>query len=130
MFSDESTFRIVNSRGAKARRPKTISQYKHRYTIPTVRYSASVMVWACFNSSQGSGGLYFLLKNQTMNGERYLKVLQHQLLPFTKIHKSTWFLQDGASCHTSNLVMGRLKEMKKEFQVMDWLGNSPDLNPI
>jgi transposase len=88
------------------------------------------MVWACFNSSQGSGGLYFLKKNQTMNGERYLKVLQHQLLPFTKIHKSTWFLQDGASCHTSNLVMGRLKEMKKEFQVMDWLGNSPDLNPI
>jgi hypothetical protein len=47
-----------------------------------------------------------------------------------KIHKSTWFLQDGALCHTSKLVMGRLKKMKKEFQVMDWPNNSPDLNPI
>jgi hypothetical protein len=61
-----------------------------------------------------------------MNGERYLNVLQHHLLPCMKIHKSTWFLQDGTLCHTSKLVMGRLKE----FQVMDWPGNSPDLNPI
>jgi transposase len=130
MFSDESTFRIVNARGAKVRRPKTVSRYKHRYTIPTVKHSASVMVWACFSGSKGRGGLYFLPKNTTMNGERYLKVLKHHLLPFMKIHKSTWFLQDGAPCHTSKLVMGKLKEMKKQFQVMDWPGNSPDLNPI
>jgi transposase len=47
-----------------------------------------------------------------------------------KIHKSTWFLQDGAPCHTSKLLMGRLKETKKEFQVMDWPSYSPDLNLI
>ncbi len=46
-----------------------------------------------------------------------------------KIHKCSWFLPDGAPCHTSKVVMGRLKEMK-EFQVMYWRGNSPDLNPI
>jgi transposase len=130
MFSDESTFRIVNSRGAKVRRPKTVSRYKHQYTIPTVKHSASVMVWACFSGSKERGGLYFLPKNTTMNGERYLKVLKHHLLPFMKIPKSSWFLQDGAPCHTSKLVMGRLKEMKEEFQVMDWTGNSPDLNLI
>jgi hypothetical protein len=44
MFSDESTFRIVNSRGAKVQRPKTVSRYKHQYTIPMVKHSASVMV--------------------------------------------------------------------------------------
>jgi hypothetical protein len=129
MFLDESTFRIVNSRGAKVRRPKTVSRYKHQYTITTVKHSASVMVWACFSGSKGRGGLYFLPKNTMMNGERYLKVLKHHLLPFMKIPKSSWFLQDGAPCHTSKLVMGRLKEMK-EFQVMDWTGNSPDLNLI
>jgi hypothetical protein len=26
--------------------------------------------------------------------------------------------------------MGKLKQMKKEFQVMDWSGNLPDLNPL
>jgi hypothetical protein len=60
MFSDESTYRIVNSRGAKVRRPKTVSWYKHQYTIPKVKQSASVMVWACFGGSQEMGGLFFL----------------------------------------------------------------------
>ncbi len=106
MFSDESTFRIVNSRGAKVQRPKTVSRYKHQYTIPMVKHSASVMVWACFGGSHRIGGLYFLPINQRMNGDRYLKVLQHHLLPLMKIHKSTWFLQDGAPCHSSKLLMG------------------------
>jgi hypothetical protein len=37
-------------------------------------------------------------------------------------------LQDGAPCHTSRKVMALLKE--KKISVMDWPGNSPDLNPI
>jgi hypothetical protein len=109
MFFDKSTFRIVNSRGDKVLRPKTVSRYKHQYTIPTVKHFASVMVWACFDGSQGMGGLNFLPINQTMTEDRYLKVLQYHLLPFMKIHKSTWFLQDGAPCHSSKLVMVRLK---------------------
>jgi hypothetical protein len=95
-----------------------------------MKYSASVMVWGCFSGNRGRRGLYFLPKNATMNDKRYLKVVQHHLLPFMKVHKSTWFLQDGAPCHTFKLMEGRLKEMKKEFQMMDWPGNSPDLNPI
>jgi transposase len=130
MYSDESTFRLVNSRGAKVRRPSTVSRYKHRYTIPTVKHSASVMVWGCFSGSKGRGGLYFLPQNTTMNGQRYKNVLENHLLPFMRIHGSSWFLQDGAPCHKSKLVMGKLKEMEREFRVMDWPGNSPDLNPI
>jgi hypothetical protein len=37
MFSNESTFRFVNSRRVKVRRPKIVSWNKHRYTIPTVK---------------------------------------------------------------------------------------------
>jgi Transposase len=70
MFSDESTFRIINSRGARVRRQSSISRYRHRYTIATVKHSASVMVWGYFSGKVGRGGLYFLPKNTTMNGVR------------------------------------------------------------
>jgi transposase len=43
-------------------------------------------------------------------------------------HQATHFLQGGAPCHTSKKVMAFLKEAK--IPVMDWLGNSPDLNRI
>jgi hypothetical protein len=110
MFSDESAFRLVNSRGIKVRRISGISRYKQQY-IPTVKHSASVMVWGCFSGKRRRGGLYFLPKNCTMNGERYKTVLENHLLPFMRIHGAKFFLQEGAPCHTSKLVMKRLKEI-------------------
>jgi transposase len=41
---------------------------------------------------------------------------------------ATKFLQDGAPCHTAKKVKAFLKE--NNVSVMDWPGNSPDLNPI
>ena len=128
MFSDESTFRIVNPRSVTVRRPKTMSRYLQRYTVATVKHSASVMVWGCFSGKKGRGGLYFLPTNQTMNGQRYKEVLDSHLLPFMRIHNCRFFLQDGAPCHKSKVVMESLK--KEKFTIIDWPGNSPDLNPI
>jgi hypothetical protein len=65
-----------------------------------------------------------------MNGRRYITVLEQHLLPFMRIHCCSWFLQDGAPCHKAKVVMAKLREMEDEFHVMDWPGNSPDLNPI
>lgn len=130
MFSDEALFRVVNSRGRMVRRPSTVCRYKQRYVVATVKHSPGLMVWGCFSAKKGRGGLFFLPPKTTMNGEKYKKVLEHHLLPFMRIHKCKWFLQDGAPCHKSRLVMNRLKEMENEFNVMDWPGNSPDLNPI
>jgi hypothetical protein len=129
MFSDESTFRIINSRSTKVQRPSTVSCYKQRYTVTTVKHSPSVMVWGCFSGQKGRGGLYFLPKNCTKNGERYKEVLDDHLIPFMRLHKSNYFLQGGAPCHQSKKVMDHLKEFKKEFGILDW-GGSPDLNPI
>jgi hypothetical protein len=53
MFSDESTFRLVNSRGMKVPRPSVLNRYKQRFTVPTVKHSASVMVWGCFSGTNG-----------------------------------------------------------------------------
>ncbi len=67
MFSDESTFHLVNSSGTKVRRARGISRYKQRYTIPIMKHRASVMVWGCFSRKKGRGVLYFLPKNCVMN---------------------------------------------------------------
>ncbi len=65
-----------------------------------------------------------------INGCRYMTVLKQHLLPLMRIHRCTWFLQDGTPCHKAEVVMAKLQEMEKEFHVMDWPGNMPDLNPI
>jgi hypothetical protein len=130
MYSDESTFSLVNSRSVMVRRGKQMNRYKHRFVVKTVKHAASVMVWACFSGKKGRGGLYFLPKNCTMNGERYKQVLADHLIPFMRIHKTAYFLQDGAPCHKSKVVMTFLKQSQEEFSIIDWPGNSPDLNPI
>jgi transposase len=63
-----------------------------------------------------------------MRAENYETVLKDHLLPFMAIHQSTHFLQDGAPFHGSKRIKAFLSE--QNFQVMDWPGNSPDLNPI
>ena len=44
------------------------------------------------------------------------------------IHKCKIFMQNGAPCHRSKIVTQFLKS--KKIQILDWPGNSPDLNPI
>jgi hypothetical protein len=85
------------------------------------------MVWGCF-SAAGRGALYFLPKNFTMNSDTYEKVLEDHLIPFMQIYGTTQFLQDGVPCHASKWIKKFLVD--KAFEVIDWPGNSPDLNPI
>lgn len=128
MFSDESTFRMVSLAKVKVRRPVTVSRYLQKYVNQTVKHSPSVMVWGCFSGKGGRGSLYFLPPKATMNGDRYMEVLREKLFPWMEMHRVDKFLQDGAPCHKSKKVMALLKE--QPFKVLDWPGNSPDLNPI
>ncbi len=128
MFSEESTFRTLRMVSWTVRRPIGSYRYSSRYTVKTMKHPAGVMVWACFINDVGRGGLYFLPQKLMMNGDRYLDVLKNHLLPFMEIHKATHFLQDGAYATKSKKIIYFLKENK--LQVIDWPGNSPDLNPI
>jgi len=130
MFSDEAKFDTVNSRSVTVRRSKSMNRYADKYVVKTVKHSPSVMMWACFSGRSGRGGMYALPQNTTMNGEKYKIVLEDHLIPFMKATKTPYFLQDGAPCHKSKVVMNHLKQYEKEFTIMDWPGNSPDLNPI
>lgn len=127
MWSDESTFRVLTSHRVQVRRPSG-TRYDSAYTVKTVKHSPSVMVWGCFSGKAGRGGLFFLPRNVTMNGERYMSVLDDHLLSFYEIHGTSIFMQDGAPCHTSKKVLAFLKS--KKVKVLEWPGNSPDLNPI
>ena len=130
MFSDESTFRLINPRAQRVRRSLSMNRYLSKYTVKTVKHPPSVMVWACFSGKRGRGSIYFLPPNCTMNSDRYKQVLEEKLFPWMAIHEAKIFLQDGAPCHTSKKSMALLKTKEKDLTVMEWPGNSPDLNPI
>lgn len=128
MFSDESTFRLVRGGVVHVRRPAGSNRFASKYCSSTVKHSASVMVWGCFSGLLGRGSIWFLPKGETMNSTNYLKCLEEKLIPFMEIHGTTKFLQDGAPSHKAKRVMDYLKT--KKIELVDWPGNSPDLNPI
>ena len=86
------------------------------------------MVWGAISGIHGRGGLYFLPRNVTMRGSNSLEVLNNHLLPFRGIHQPTHFMHDGAPAHKTKFVTKWLRE--KDIPVLEWPGNSPDLNPI
>lgn len=127
LFSDESTFLTFRSCPKKVRRPIGSNRMDPRYTQKTMKHPPSVMVWGCF-SFQGRGNLYFLPKNETMNGTRYLAILEEKLPVVMTIHETVTFMHDGAPCHRAKKVSKWLAD--NNFDILDWPGNSPDLNPI
>ena len=128
MFSDEGTFRLIRGQSRLVRRPRGVSRYDARFTVKTVKHPDSVMVWGSFSGSRGRGGLYFLPKNVTMKGSNYLEVLKEHMLPFWRIHESNHFMHDGAPAHKTKIVSKWLESL--HIKIIDWPGNSPDLNPI
>jgi hypothetical protein len=60
-------------------------RYKSKFTIPTVKHVAGVMVWGCYSGKVDRGSLYILPKNKTMNGDRCKLVMEENLIPFNNI---------------------------------------------
>ena len=93
MFCNESTSQLV-LRGYKlVRRPSGVSRYDSWYIIKTVKHPKSVIVWGDFNGDKGRGDLYLFPKNVTMRGDSYLRVLDHNMLPFWDIRRCNHFMQ-------------------------------------
>jgi hypothetical protein len=127
MFSDESQMQQFYSYTPYVRRP-TGHRYCARYTVPKVKHSPSIMIWACI-SARGPGALYFVPPGTTINGAAYRQILEDHLPQQLQAHNCVLFQQDGAPSHTSKLVKNWLN-VQGITCLEKWPGSSPDLNPI
>ena len=86
------------------------------------------MLWGCF-SFYGIGSLHPV--EGMMRSQQYIEVVQRRVIPeMNQLFPdgSGVFQQDLAPCHTSKQVKNFMNE--NHIKVLEWPGNSPDLNPI
>ena len=85
------------------------------------------MIWGAM-SANGTAGIYFLKPGTTMNGAKCAESIRDKLLTHMSIHQSLIFMHDGAPCRQSKIVKQFFT--KNHTNIVNWPGNSPDLNPI
>lgn len=126
-FSDESTVQILSDKAEFVRR-RPNEKYRKECIVERVKHPLSIMVWSII-SGKGTGRLYIV--DGTMRQDQYIQVLRTKMLPQT----TEWFpngnfvfMHDSAPCHKAKKVTAFLEE--KGVEVLEWPGNSPDLNPI
>ena len=126
LFSDECSFMQFGTGPATVRRlPNT--RYHAQNTIATVKHSPKVMVWGCF-SAAGRGSLALIEPGKTVNAQMYIDIFENRLQRTMLMSNCTVFQQDSAPCHTAKTAMTWFKNNR--IRLLDWPGNSPDLNPI
>ena len=127
LFSDESHFMVQGERSQYVRRSRN-EEIRAEHMNQMVKNPAKRMFWGSF-SYHGVGSLYPIAG--IMNGDKYMEVINNKVL--TDMEEAFpngegIFQQDLAPCHRANKVKRLFLE--KEIRVLDWPGNSPDLNPI
>jgi hypothetical protein len=92
-----------------------------------VKHPYKVHVWGAFCVS-GTVGLHIF--TETMDGERYRKILSENLFQqaYDMLGEKWTFQQDNDPKHTAKLTIALLQDRCP--RVLDWPSSSPDLNPI
>lgn len=134
LFSDETRISIFGSDGIRYIRRRSDEAYLPACLVPTMKHPLSVMIWACM-SAKGVGRMQIMKGN--VNARIYIdEVLETKLIQsaediFGHVGRAApdfIFQQDGAPCHTAKVCKTWFQQ--KNVRVLDWPGNSPDLNPI
>ena len=128
IFSDNSNFQVFKMGSTTVWHPRSLDRFDPRYTVPTVKHPQSAMVRGCFSGEKGRGIQYFLPQNKKMNAELYLQVLEEHMLNFYHVHGFEVFMHDSAPCHKARKISRYFEQ--KQISVLEWPGNSSDLNPI
>lgn len=113
-------------------RRKVGEEFKPYCVCPTLKHGGgSIMIWGCMGS-KGVGKLYIC--EGRMDSFKYTTMLDDILVPSAKqifqCRRKPRFLfqQDNAPCHTSRHSTEYFK--KKNICKLEWVAQSPDLNPI
>jgi transposase len=134
LWSDESKISLFSSDGIHYVRRRSGEEFLPQCLTPTMKHPVSLMVWGCM-SARGVGRL--TVCDGIVNGVKYIEILRSKMLPSARslfdlqpprTVPDFTFQQDNAPCHTANRVKAWFHE--NGVDVMDWPGNSPDLNPI
>ena len=128
MFSDETIISQFRSNRPFVRRPVK-QRYNPRYVINSTRSAPKVMIWGAITAN-GRAGLHFVPAGETVNAERYLKIIKEKVPPFMAIRSTTILQQDGAPAHKSKEVQRWVNSNDGFTLLRNWPGNSPDLSPI
>ena len=94
-----------------------------------MKHSGSSSMLCGYFSAAGTGR--FVRIEGTMNGVKYRKILEENPLRSVKDLWLLWrftFQQDNDPNHTAKATLEWLKN--KNLKVLEWLSQSPDLNPI
>ena len=127
LFSDESHFLVQGQRSQYVRRTKGEPVSKD-HIEQNVKHPQKKMFWGCFSYS-GVGSLCPI--EGMMNATQYAGIIQGKVLNDMEEAFPDGrgiFQHDLAPCHTAKNITKLLEE--QGIQVLDWPGNSPDLNPI
>ena len=138
-FTDESHF-LLSGHVCKQNMRFWATEQPHCYTEMPL-HSVKLTIW-CAISSHGVIGPYVF--TDTVNSERYLSLLKNKFVPALRKRaanmQNVWFMQDGATAYTSNIVLDYLHEIfgdkvlsRRYPEVKNcgqsWPAHSPDLNP-
>lgn len=127
MFTDETCVEVQPLQSQYVRR-SVGEVLTEDHFVAKFRHPVKVMIWGCL-SVHGTGRIHIV--EGSMNKEQYLKVLEHRVLPQARDWwpGEPWILQhDLAPCHTARVCKAFLDS--RNVNVLDWPGNSPDLNVI
>jgi hypothetical protein len=109
-------------------RRRTHEKFHESCIVERVKHPLSIMIWSVI-SNKGNGRIHIV--QNTMRQDQYRKVLETRLKP--QVHQ--WFpnndfvfMHDSAPCHKAKSITKYLQD--QNIKVLDWPGNSPDMNPI
>jgi len=128
LWTDESVFRVSDTKGKKVWRRKGSDPCDPRFTAKTLKHPPSLMVWGAF-AYGGKADLHIFPKGQSVTKDVYLSLLDEKLADCFGATGAEVLQQDGAPCHTAQLVKHWLRDSEVEV-IPDWPPNSPDISPI
>ena len=119
----------VNEGHKKVYKKAGESPYAPELLATQVKHPEKVMFWGIISIKE-PGRLHIV--EGAMNSDQYLKVIDSRVIP----QLMDWYgsledcvlQQDKAPCHSSKAVKQKLNDAG--IKVLEWPGNSPDMNPI
>jgi transposase len=130
IFSDESKINFFNSDGRSWTWFDKDKPLESRNVQQTIKHGGGgIMIWSCI-TSKGVGYICHIEVNMTQ--DVYLEILEDDLISTIEFYgfekEKIIFQHDNDPKHKAKRVQNWLEN--RQFQVLDWPAQSPDLNPI